>query len=110
MGGSEARSEMMLASLEAGIAFSNASVTIVHGMSRPIGALFHLPHGLSNAVLLPDCMEFARMGAPEKFAKVAEVMGEKVDGLSTMEAAKCAIDAIKQLNADLEILHIRFGH
>ncbi len=99
----EARSEMMLASLEAGIAFSNASVTIVHGMSRPIGALFHLPHGLSNAVLLPDCMEFARMGAPEKFAKVAEVMGEKVDGLSTMEAAKCAIDAIKQLNADLEI-------
>lgn len=99
----EARNEMMLAALEAGIAFSNASVTIVHGMSRPIGAVFHVPHGISNAVLLPDCMEFALMGAPEKFAKVAEVMGENVEGLSTMEAARVAIEAIKQLNDDLEI-------
>lgn len=99
----EARSEMMIASMEAGIAFSNASVTIVHGMSRPIGALFHIAHGISNAVLLPKCMEFALMGAPEKFAKVAEVMGENVEGLSTMEAAKKAVEAIKQLNHDLEI-------
>ena len=99
----EARSEMMIASMEAGIAFSNASVTIVHGMSRPIGAIFHIAHGISNAVLLPKCMEFAMMGAPEKFAKVAQAMGENVEGLTTMEAAKKAVQAIKQLNDDLEI-------
>lgn len=99
----EARSEMMIASMEAGIAFSNASVTIVHGMSRPIGALFHIAHGISNAVLLPKCMEFALMGAPEKFAKVAEAMGENIEGLTTMEAAKKAVEAIKRLNDDLEI-------
>lgn len=99
----EARNQMMIASMEAGLAFSNASVTIVHGMSRPIGALFHIAHGISNAVLLPKCMEFALMGAPEKFANVAEVMGEKIEGLTTMEAGKKAILAIKQLNDDLEI-------
>lgn len=99
----EARSQMMIASMEAGIAFSNASVTIVHGMSRPIGVIFHIAHGISNAVLLPDCMEFVLMGTPEKFAKVAETMGENVEGLSTMEAARKAIEAIKQLNKDIEI-------
>lgn len=99
----EARTQMMIASMEAGIAFSNSSVTIVHGMSRPIGALFHIAHGISNAVLLPACMDFALMGAPEKFAKVAEVMGENIDGLTTMEAAKKAIEAIRTLNKDLEI-------
>ncbi len=99
----EARSQMMLASMEAGIAFSNASVTIVHGMSRPIGALFHVAHGISNAVLLPECMKFALMGAPEKFAKIAETMGENIQSLTTMEAAKKAVQAIVQLNDDLEI-------
>ena len=99
----EARNEMMIASMEAGIAFCNSSVTIVHGMSRPIGAVFHIAHGISNAVLLPKCMEFALMGAPEKFARVAEAMGENIEGLTTMEAAKKAVSAIKQLNDDLEI-------
>ncbi len=99
----EARSQLMMASMEAGIAFNNASVTIVHGMSRPIGAIFHIAHGISNAVLLPSCMEFALMGAPEKFAKVAETMGENISGLSTMEAARKAIEAIKHLTEDIEI-------
>jgi 1,3-propanediol dehydrogenase len=99
----EARSEMMLAAMEAGIAFNNSSVTIVHGMSRPIGANFHVPHGISNAVLLPDCMEFAMMGAPEKFAVIAEAMGENVTGMSAMKAARVAVEAIKQLNDDLRI-------
>ena len=54
----EARKEMALAATEAGIAFNNSSVTLVHGMSRPIGALFHVPHGLSNAMLLERCMYF----------------------------------------------------
>jgi alcohol dehydrogenase class IV len=94
---------MMLAAMEAGIAFNNSSVTIVHGMSRPIGANFHVPHGISNAVLLPDCMEFAMMGAPEKFAVIAEAMGENVTGMSAMKAARVAVEAIKQLNDDLRI-------
>ncbi len=70
-----ARMEMAIASLEAGIAINNASVTIVHGMSRPIGALFHVPHGVSNAMLLSKCMSFAIDGAYEKFAKLARAIG-----------------------------------
>ncbi len=71
----KARSEMAIASLEAGIAINNASVTIVHGMSRPIGALFHVAHGVSNAMLLPKCMEFAMDGAYEKFAELGRAIG-----------------------------------
>lgn len=57
----EAREQMSLASTEAGIAFSNASVTLIHGMSRPVGALFHIPHGISNAMLLPVFLNSQRM-------------------------------------------------
>src|SRR5699024_3255603 len=59
----EAREQMSLAALEAGIAFNNASVTLIHGMSRPIGALFHVPHGLSNAMLMEECLAYALSGA-----------------------------------------------
>ncbi len=99
----EARSEMMLAALEAGIAFSNSSVTIVHGMSRPIGALFHVPHGISNAVLLPVCMEFCMIGSLEKFADIARLMGEPVEGLPLWKAAERAVEAIRRLCEDLKI-------
>lgn len=71
----EARNEMAIAAFEAGVAINNASVTIVHGMSRPIGALFHIPHGISNAMLLPSCMKFAVHGAREKFADLARAIG-----------------------------------
>ena len=98
----EARSEMMLASMEAGIAFSNSSVTIIHGMSRPIGANFHIP-GISNAVLLPACMEFAMIGAPDKFAKLAETMGENIEGMPMMVAARRAVAAMKELCSDIDI-------
>ncbi|MDY3929000.1 MAG: iron-containing alcohol dehydrogenase [Clostridia bacterium] len=70
-----ARYEMSLAALEAGICINNSSVTIVHGMSRPIGALFHVPHGLSNAMLLEKCMTFAKDGALTKFASLARAIG-----------------------------------
>ena len=70
-----ARYEMSIAALEAGICINNASVTIVHGMSRPIGALFHVPHGMSNAMLLKKCMDFANDGTVERFADLASAIG-----------------------------------
>jgi alcohol dehydrogenase class IV len=103
----EARGNMMLAATLGGIAFSNSSVTLIHGMSRPIGALFHIAHGISNAVLLPVWAEYTCIAKPEKFAEVAEVMGENVSGLSTLQAARKAVDAIVALCNDVEIPPIR---
>ncbi|MGI6568810.1 MAG: iron-containing alcohol dehydrogenase [Erysipelotrichaceae bacterium] len=71
----EARNQMSLAALEAGIAFNNSSVTIVHGMSRPIGALFHVPHGLSNAMILEECTKYVVDGAYSRFAQLARYTG-----------------------------------
>jgi len=99
----EAKTYTMLASTLGGIAFSNSSVALVHGMSRPIGTCFHVPHGLSNAILLPIVMEYSYMASPEKFALIAEAMGEKVDNLPVIEAAKKSIDAVSSLCADLKI-------
>lgn len=99
----EARSEMMLAAMEAGMAFNNSSVTIVHGMSRPLGALFHISHGISNAVLLPTCLEYAIMGLPERFANIAKAMGAKDSNLSDLDLAKEGLILIKKLCEDVEI-------
>jgi alcohol dehydrogenase len=102
----EAKTYAMMASTLGGISFSNSSVALVHGMSRPIGACFHVPHGLSNAVLLPVVMEYNKMACPEKFARIAEAMGENVEGLPVAAAAQKAVDAVRQLCADLKIPHI----
>ena len=83
----EARLAMSLAATEAGIAFNNASVTIVHGMSRPIGALFHIPHGLSNAMLLPACLEFAIEENTARFAEIGRLMGAADEKTDDHEAA-----------------------
>ena len=72
---------MMLGATIAGMVFSNSSVASVHGMSRPIGAYFHIHHGLLNAVLLLDVMDFSVVGVPERFADIAQAMGEMTDGL-----------------------------
>lgn len=86
--GSEvARFQMSIAALEAGMAFNNSSVTLVHGMSRPIGALFHVPHGISNAMLLSVCLEYAKEGAKEKFADMARAIGAATDQDSAESAA-----------------------
>lgn len=71
----KAREEMSLAALEAGIAFNNASVTLIHGMSRPVGALFHVPHGVSNAMLIGECFKFAIDGAYSRFAALGRAIG-----------------------------------
>lgn len=98
-----ARNEMVLAALEAGIAFNNASVTIVHGMSRPIGALFHVPHGLSNAMLLVECLRFAAAGAPARFAELARAVGIADANLAHEAAAEKLIAEIGALCRDLDV-------
>ena len=70
-----AREEMAIAAYEAGICINNASVTLVHGMSRPIGALFHVPHGISNAMLIKECLAFALDGCYKRFADIARAIG-----------------------------------
>ena len=83
----EARLAMSIAATEAGIAFNNASVTIVHGMSRPIGALFHIAHGVSNAILLPACMKFAIEENTARFATIARIMEVADDTTPDHDAA-----------------------
>ena len=90
----EARLAMSIAATEAGIAFNNASVTIVHGMSRPIGALFHIAHGVSNAILLPACMKFAIEENTERFATIARVMGVADDLTPAHDAAKAFVKEV----------------
>jgi alcohol dehydrogenase class IV len=99
----EAREKTMLGALQAGIAFSNASVALVHGMSRPIGAYFHVAHGASNAVLLGVVTEFSLIGNPARYAHIARAMGENITNLTDLEAAQLAAKAIKQLIKDIKI-------
>ena len=99
----EAREEMSLAALEAGVAFNNASVTLVHGMSRPIGALFHVPHGISNAMLLKECLTFALDGAYERFAELGDAIGVTVPGQSVEEKAKVFLGEVENICNELEI-------
>ncbi|EOU1683618.1 iron-containing alcohol dehydrogenase [Clostridium perfringens] len=99
----KAREEMSIAALEAGIAFNNSSVTIVHGMSRPIGALFHVPHGLSNAMLLEACFTYVVDGAYDRFAQLAKEINIANDNMSDEEAAKAFIDEVVKLMVKLEI-------
>ena len=98
-----AREAMMLGATLAGAAFSNSSVALVHGMSRPIGAHFHLAHGLSNALLLPTVTRFSVMGAPERYAHVAREMRLATDEDSDQVACDRLVDELGALNADLKI-------
>lgn len=99
----EARAHMMTAALEAGLAFSNASVALVHGMARPLGAYFHIPHGIANAALLATVVEFSILGNPRRYAHIAQAMGENTHGLSLMDAAYMAAKAVKRLVESLKI-------
>lgn len=92
-----AREQMSVAALEAGICINNSSVTIVHGMSRPIGALFHVPHGMSNAMLLKECLSFAISGAYEKFANLGRETGAASDSDSDETAAEKFIDSLQNI-------------
>ncbi|MGO2696085.1 iron-containing alcohol dehydrogenase [Bavariicoccus seileri] len=102
----EARNNMSLAALEAGLAFSNASVTLIHGMSRPIGALFHVPHGISNAMLLPAILDFTRDDAIQSLDEIARFLHPELNQ-SDEQLADLFIAEVKQLCQALEIPNLR---
>ena len=99
-----ARREMSIAAFEAGVAFSNSSVTIIHGMSRPIGALFHIPHGMSNAMLLKVCLSYLKPGAVDKLYELAKAIGVYRIGMTREEGADAFVTAT---NALLRVLGIK---
>ncbi|OQB54392.1 MAG: 1,3-propanediol dehydrogenase [Deltaproteobacteria bacterium ADurb.Bin151] len=98
-----ARERMLLGSLYAGIGLANAGVTAVHSLSYPLGGKFGVGHGLANTILLAPVMAYNLPGALEKFADVAEAMGECVEGLPLREAAYLAVDAVEALIDDCGI-------
>ncbi|MGI8316943.1 iron-containing alcohol dehydrogenase [Halobacillus mangrovi] len=99
----KAREAMALGALQGGIAFSNSSVCLVHGMSRPIGALFHVPHGFSNAMLLPAVLEFSKESCTERLADLGRIFSEEAKEYSDEEAADLAVTSVKELCLKLEI-------
>jgi alcohol dehydrogenase class IV len=98
-----AREAMMLGATQAGIAFSNASVALVHGMSRPIGAFFHVPHGLSNAMLLPEITAYSAPAALGRYADCAQAMGWAEAGEGQQAAVARLIEELRALNRQLEV-------
>jgi len=98
----EAKSAMAMAALQAGLAFSNAILGATHAMAHQLDAQLDLHHGETNAILLPYVMEFNMLACVEKFARIAEAMGENIVGLSAWEAAEKAIQAVRRLARDLD--------
>jgi len=99
----QAREAMMLGSTLAGIAFSNASVALVHGMSRPIGAAFHVPHGLSNAMLLPAVTQFSIPHASKRYADCARAMGVASEQDSDEAANQKLLSELQAINDELQV-------
>jgi len=99
----EARTEMLLGSLYAGLGLANAGVGAAHSLSYPLGGKYGISHGLANTIMLPRIMEFNLPGAIEKFAIIAEVMGEVVDNLADRDAACLAVEAVDTLIEDCGI-------
>lgn len=98
-----AREAMMKGAMIAGLAFSNASVALVHGMSRPIGAHFHVPHGLSNAMLLPAVTEYSLNAALPRYAEAARAMGIASREEGDQSAAARLLEELRALNRDLAV-------
>jgi alcohol dehydrogenase class IV len=99
----EAREAMMAAATLAGMAFSNSSVTLVHGMSRPIGAHFHVAHGLSNAMLFPAVTAYSVSGAEARYAQCARAYGVADPSSSDDVASRTMVEALTELCRDLEV-------
>ncbi|MEE1288996.1 MAG: lactaldehyde reductase [Bacteroidaceae bacterium] len=94
----EARNGMAVAQYIAGMAFSNVGLGVVHGMAHPLGAIFDIPHGVANALLLPTVMEFNMPAAIDKYVQIAKAMDVYTPGTSNEEAAEAAVEAVRQLS------------
>lgn len=94
----EARDGMAVAQYVAGMAFSNVGLGAVHGMAHPLGAIFDIPHGVANALLLPIVMEFNAPAAIDKYVIIAKAMNAYKEGMTREEAAEAAVEAVRQLS------------
>ena len=99
----QARQNMLIGSFHAGIAFSNSSVGLVHSMSEPLGACFHVSHGLSNAMLLPAITEFSVHAAPSRYARIARCINPAAGSMTDEECCRKLIDLLTELNRELQI-------
>ncbi len=99
------RGEMMLASLEAGLAFSNASLGAIHAMAHALGGLMDAPHGECNAILLPYVIEFNFPAIPDRYAEIGKAMGLDVGGMAPDEVAPALVAAIRQLCDELGLTY-----
>lgn len=99
----DARADMSLASLYAGIALANAGVGAVHALAYPLGGEFNVPHGIANGLLLPHVMQFNLMGDVTKFGDIAVLLGEKTKGMSDLDKAGLAAAAVKNLVNDIDM-------
>lgn len=103
----EARENMAIAAYEAGVAINTSPTTIVHGMSRPIGAQFHVPHGISNAMLMVECLRFVLEGCYEKFGRLGVEIGvAKADEAPKVQAEKF-LAALEDFTKELKIPTLR---
>ncbi len=99
----EARYYLSLASTVAGMAFASGGLGAVHALAYPVGTEYHLPHGRSNAIMLPHVMRYNLCGSPEKYAMIAGLMGKEIDGLSDLEAAELSVEAVEELLSTVNI-------
>jgi alcohol dehydrogenase class IV len=99
----EARSQMLLGSMLAGMAFANSPVAAVHALAYPIGAIFHVPHGLSNALVLTQVLRFNLPEAEALYAELAPIVDPKTEGLSTGQKARLFVDAISAICRDCNV-------
>ncbi|UJX39473.1 iron-containing alcohol dehydrogenase [Desulfovibrio sp. JY] len=98
-----ARENMLRGAMLAGMAFANAGVTAVHAFAYPIGAEFHIPHGIANTIMLVPVMRFNQTGNLARFADLASFLGQPVAGLSLRQAAASAVTALTELAEDLAV-------
>ncbi len=98
-----ARDNMLMGSLLAGLAFNNTRLGNCHALSHPVSAIYGVAHGIANSILIPHVMEFNSLAVPELFSDIAEDMGENLQGLTLMERAAAAVNAVKKLSKDIGI-------